>query len=162
MLRIRVLLPLLAAALLAAACGSTSTDTPSSAPTVDSAAASEVTVVVHRTETCDCCGSYEEYLTGAGFVVERVMHEDMTEVKSGLGVPDDERSCHTNEVAGYAVEGHVPAEAILQLVADAPEVDGISLAGMPAGSPGMPGEQAEPFVVRTFVDGEVTGEFGRF
>jgi hypothetical protein len=65
-------------------------------------------------------------------------------------------------VAGYVVEGRVPTAAIEVLLADAPDVDGISLAGMPSGSPGMPGEQTAPFVVRTFVVGEVTGELGRF
>jgi hypothetical protein len=120
------------------------------------------TVVVHRTEACSCCGTYEEYLEAAGFTVEQRIHEDLTEVKAGFGIPDGHGSCHTNEVAGYAAEGHLPVEALLRLIEEAPEVDGISLAGMPAGSPGMPGEQQAPFVVHSFVDGQVVGEFGRF
>jgi hypothetical protein len=91
-----------------------------------------------------------------------VIHEDIGAVKDDLGVPVDQRSCHTNQVEGYFVEGHVPVEAIAALLAEAPEVDGIALAGMPSGSPGMPGEQLEPFVVTTAIDGEVVGELGRF
>lgn len=126
------------------------------------AAAEGITVTVHRTESCSCCGQYEAYLDAAGFTVEQVIHEDLVPVKAAFGIPDDERSCHTNELGGYVAEGHVPAEALLQLLDEAPEISGISLAGMPAGSPGMPGEQEAPFEVRTFIDGEVVGELGSF
>jgi hypothetical protein len=126
------------------------------------AAAEGVTVVVHRSESCECCGVYEDYLEDAGFTVEQVIHDDMQEVKARFGVPEGSWSCHTNEVAGYAAEGHVPAEALLRLLADDADIDGITLPGMPAGSPGMPGEQEAPFVVQTFVDGELVGELGSF
>lgn len=126
------------------------------------AAAEGVTVTVHRTEACSCCGQYEAYLEAAGFTVEQVIHEDLAPIKTAFGIPDDERSCHTNELGGYVAEGHVPAEALLQLLDEAPEISGISLAGMPTGSPGMPGEQEAPFEVRTFIDGEVVGELGSF
>jgi hypothetical protein len=151
---------LVAGSLLVAGCGGAA---PAAAPTA--ATGNEVTeavVVVHKTETCTCCGAYEEYLAAQGYTVDVRIHDDIAAVKTELGVPPEEQSCHTNEVAGYVVEGHVPTEAIEVLLAEAPDVDGISLVGMPSGSPGMPGEQTEPFVVRTFVDGEVTGELGRF
>lgn len=121
-----------------------------------------ITVVVHRTAECECCGAYEAYLTDAGFEVVRELHDDLVPVKDALGVPPRERSCHTNEIAGYGAEGHLPVEALLALVANTPSVDGISLAGMPPGSPGMPGEQQNPFTVNAFVDGEVVGVFGEF
>jgi hypothetical protein len=152
---------MVAAGILLAGCADAA---PPAAPAGGEVAAPAETpvVVVHKTETCTCCGSYEEYLEDLGYGVEVVVHEDIAAVKTALGVPDGEGSCHTNEVDGYVVEGHVPSEAIQQLLAERPEVDGISLAGMPIGSPGMPGEQTEPFVVRIFVDGEVVGELGRF
>ncbi len=166
----RLTILLLVAAVTLVACGDSlatptpDVDAPEAADSVvtDLAAAEGITVTVHRTEACSCCGTYEEYLEAAGFTVEQVIHDDMTEVKLRFGIPDDERSCHTNELAGYAAEGHVPAEALLRLVDEAHDVDGISLAGMPAGSPGMPGDQEAPFIVKTFVDGEVVGELGRF
>jgi hypothetical protein len=161
---------LLAATLLLTACAGVNDASDPSDPgatagsraEVDVTAAADHTVTVHRTASCSCCGEYEAYLEAVGFTVVPEIHDDLTEVKAGFGIPDGEGSCHTNEVAGYAAEGHVPAEALLQLIDQAPEVDGISLAGMPVGSPGMPGEQQEPFVVRTFVDGEVDGELGRY
>lgn len=126
------------------------------------AAADLPAVVVHRTEACECCGQYEHYLAELGVAVRIELHDDIATVKDDLGVPVDQRSCHTNEVAGYVVEGHVPVEAIAVLLDEAPDVAGIALAGMPAGSPGMPGERSEALVVTTFADGEVVGELGRF
>lgn len=120
------------------------------------------TVTVHKTASCECCGQYEAYLTAHGVEVEAVVHDDVGPLKDELGVPTDQRSCHTNEVGGYFAEGHVPVEAIDALLDQAPDVDGIALAGMPAGSPGMPGEKTDPFVVTTVVDGEVVGELGEF
>jgi hypothetical protein len=121
-----------------------------------------VAVTVHRSESCDCCGGYEDYLEAVGFTVEQVIHVDMQAVKVEFGVPEGSWSCHTNEVGGYAAEGHVPAEALLQMPDEAADIDGITLPGMPPGSPGMPGEQEAPFVVQTFVDGQLTGWFGSF
>jgi hypothetical protein len=139
------------------------TDGDATATAPPAGAAAEVpTVTVHKTEACACCGQYEDYLVELGVTIEIELHDDIATVKDELGVPDDQRSCHTNEVAGYVVEGHVPVEAIAALLDEAPDVAGIALAGMPAGSPGMPGEQTEPFVVTTFRAGEVVGELGRF
>jgi hypothetical protein len=120
------------------------------------------TIVVHRSEACDCCGAYEAYLEQHGWQVERIVHDDLVPIKDGFGVPARQRSCHTSEVSGYAIEGHVPIEAIEDLLARAPEAAGISLAGMPAGSPGMPGTQDAPFEVKLFIDGEVVGELGTY
>lgn len=128
----------------------------------DPALAEGVTVTVHRTATCACCGAYEDVLEDAGFTVEPVIHEQLRDVHTRFGIPAGSGSCHTNEIAGYAAEGHVPVEALLDLLAERPDIDGITLPGMPSGSPGMPGEQTEPFVVHAFVDGEVVGEFGRY
>lgn len=154
----------LALLLVLAACGDAAApDAGGDASTgTDPTAAEGVTVTVHRTAACECCGVYEDYLESAGFTVETVVHDDMATVKADFGVPDDQRSCHTNEVGGYAAEGHVPAAALLQLLDESPAISGISLAGMPTGSPGMPGEQTEPFEVRTFIDGEVVGDLGSF
>jgi hypothetical protein len=148
-------------AALAVACGG-GADAPAASSAGNGTQAEPVTVVVHKTPTCTCCGSYEEHLEAHGFAVEVDVHDDIAAVKDRFGVPKEEWSCHTNEVAGYAVEGHVPMEAIELLLDERPDVDGITLAGMPSGSPGMPGEQTEPFVVRTILDGEVVGELGRF
>jgi hypothetical protein len=132
---------LFAATLLLTACAgdpdaANSPATAGSHDPVDVRSAAEHTVIVHRTASCSCCGEYVAYLEAVGFTVVPVIHDDLTEVTAGFGIPDGEGSCHTNEVAGYAAEGHVPAEALLQLIDQAPEADGIALAGMPVGSPG--------------------------
>lgn len=126
------------------------------------AVSAETPFIVHRTETCSCCGEYEDILEAAGVTIQASIHEDLTHVRAAFGVPDSEMSCHTGQIAGYAVEGHVPLEAIDQLLLERPEVAGISLAGMPPGSPGMPGPKTGPLVVRLVDGGQVVGELGRF
>jgi hypothetical protein len=70
----------------------------------------------------------------------------------GVGVPADLGGCHTSKVEGYVVEGHVPAEAVQRLVTERPAILGLSVPGMPLGSPGMQveGEPGEPFDVIAF------------
>lgn len=162
--RTRLLAVAAATAVIASGCAS---DDEGAAPahdegsTVTAAPADEeLTVVVHRSETCGCCGAYEEFLAERGYTVEQRMYESVEPVKDELGVPAAERSCHTAEIGGYVVEGHMPLLAIRKLLAEQPDIDGITLAGMPVGSPGMPGEKTEPFVVNAIVDGEVVDVFG--
>lgn len=112
---------------------------------------------VYRSATCECCEGHAQHLERAGYEVVEHVVEDVAAVKSAAGVPDSLHSCHTTLVAGYAVEGHVPAEVIAQTVDGQAAVDGIALAGMPSGAPGMPGELEGPLEVRTFVDGQDAG-----
>ena len=66
----------------------------------------------------------------------------LAEFKTEHGVPEGAGSCHTAIVDGYVIEGHVPAGAILRLLADRPDVIGLALPGMPEDSPGMGGDLA--------------------
>jgi hypothetical protein len=162
--RTRLIAVAVASAVFTSACAGEPADEPGAdavaAPPTAEAADDELVAVIHRSETCGCCGAYEEFLEERGFTVMQEMHESVEQTKDELGVPLSERSCHTAEIGGYVVEGHVPLLAIRKLLAEQPDIDGIALAGMPAGSPGMPGAKLEPFVVTSIVDGEVTGEFG--
>jgi hypothetical protein len=72
-----------------------------------------------------------------GFPVEVRETPEINRVKVRLGVPDDLASCHTAEVGGYVIEGHVPADAIKRLLAERPQARGLAVPGMPVGSPGM-------------------------
>lgn len=101
-------------------------------------------VVVHKTPTCGCCGSWIDHLREAGFSVEARDHDDLGPEKARLGVPYGKGSCHTAEVGGYLVEGHVPADDIKRLLAEQPDARGLALPGMPIGSPGM--ESTDGFV----------------
>jgi hypothetical protein len=113
-------------------------------------------VEVHRSATCGCCGDHATYLTDAGFEVEEYVHDlsaEVTGFKTASGVPEELWSCHTTLIGGYAVEGHVPTDVILALLADQPAVDGIALPGMPSGSPGMDGEKDGLWTFYSFTGG---------
>lgn len=115
-------------------------------PTVDPALP---LVVVHKNESCGCCGLWVEHLRAAGFDVDVRNADNLDPVKERVGVPVGKGSCHTAEVGGYFVEGHVPADDIKRLLAEKPEAKGLVLPGMPAGSPGMelPDGRTEPYTV---------------
>ncbi len=83
------------------------------------------------------------------------MTDNVDEIKDRLNIPQDMWSCHTAVIGGYFVEGHVPVAAIRKLLEEQPEIDGIALPGMPAGSPGMGGSKEEPFVIYAVADGAV-------
>ncbi len=104
---------------------------------------------VYKSPECACCGNYVGYLRRNGFDVRIKEVADMTPVKRHFGVPQDLESCHTMDVGGYVVEGHVPIEAIDRLLSEKPGIKGIALPGMPEGSPGMPGPKYRPFVIHT-------------
>jgi hypothetical protein len=96
-------------------------------------------------------------MTKAGFQVRTVDQDDLTEVKQASGVPMPLRTCHTALVGGYVVEGHVPPELVKQLLSEKPQVTGIVVPGMPAGSPGMEGPTRDPYEVLLFTrDGKTT------
>lgn len=112
-------------------------------------------VVVYRSPTCGCCKSYEEYLRRHGFRVTSEVTEDMDPVKSTHGIPVAAQSCHTTVIGDYAIEGHVPVEAIEKLFGERPDVDGIAVPGMPTNSPGMGEPNGEPLEVLSIDDGQV-------
>ncbi|MCC5988878.1 MAG: CopG family transcriptional regulator [Pararhodobacter sp.] len=95
------------------------------------------TLHVTLTPSCGCCGAWAELAGAHGFSVEIEITEDYVAMKDAAGVPDALWSCHTARIGGYIIEGHVPFEAIEQLLEERPEITGIAVPGMPAGSPGM-------------------------
>lgn len=94
-------------------------------------------VIVHKSPSCGCCELWVTHLRDAGFAVEVRNEDNLNPIKERVGVPYGKGSCHTAEVAGYFVEGHVPAQDIQRLLAQRPDAKGLVLPGMPAGSPGM-------------------------
>jgi hypothetical protein len=101
-------------------------------------------MVVYKSPTCGCCGLWVDHMRAAGFTVIERDTSDVGAVKDRLGVLPSLGSCHTAIVAGYVVEGHVPADDVIRLLEERPAIVGIAVPGMPAGSPGM--ESARPFV----------------
>jgi hypothetical protein len=94
-------------------------------------------IVVNKTPTCGCCGVWVDHLKKAGFRTKVNDLDDLGAIKQRVGVPHGMGSCHTAEVDGYFVEGHVPADDIKRLLAQKPDAKGLTVPGMPAGSPGM-------------------------
>lgn len=109
-------------------------------------------VIVYKTPTCGCCRMWVDHLRESGFEVETRDLPSLTAVKDSLGVPMQLGSCHTAVVDGYVVEGHVPAGEIKRLLAERPDVRGLTVPGMPTGSPGMevPGRAPDTYDVLVF------------
>ena len=106
-----------------------------------------------RDPGCGCCLKWAEHFEeGMDAQVTTTNSTDMAEVKMDKGVPRELWSCHTTEVEGYVIEGHVPAAAIEKLLRERPEgVTGLAVPGMPLGSPGMEaGERVQPYQVIAF------------
>ncbi|MEL6951297.1 MAG: DUF411 domain-containing protein [Pseudomonadota bacterium] len=122
----------------------------------DTLAESE-TITVYKSPTCGCCKNWIKHLEAAGFEVEAIDSDDMNAVKQEFGVPRNMTSCHTARVAGYTIEGHVPADDILRLLGKRPEADGLAVPGMPVGSPGMEvGDRVDPYKVMLFGEAGAT------
>lgn len=113
-------------------------------------------VIVYKSPTCGCCVKWVEHMSAAGFSVRTVDVEDeeLVAIKQRNGITRELSSCHTALVGDYVIEGHVPAELVVRLLNDAPEVRGLAVPGMPIGSPGMeiPGRAAQEYEVVAFDD----------
>lgn len=107
---------------------------------------------VYKDPGCGCCNEYVAYLRQQGFDVTAINTPNMSSIKRQYGVPEGLEGCHTVLIGGYVVEGHVPADVLQRLLAEKPNIKGVSLPGMPMGSPGMSGPKNMPFVIYGFSD----------
>ncbi len=112
--------------------------------------AEQAPITVHKDPNCGCCAGWVGHLQKNGFVTNVVETSQIDAVKKRLGVPDNLASCHTAEIAGYVIEGHVPAQAIRRLLMEKPTAKGLAVPGMPMGSPGMEGGTPETYEVVLF------------
>ena len=92
------------------------------------------------------------HLQANGFEVEAVDVDQMAVIKANYGISPDIAGCHTAEVDGYTLEGHVPADLIKRLLEERPAISGLSVPGMPPGSPGMESLSPQPYQVIAFDD----------
>jgi hypothetical protein len=114
-------------------------------------------IQVYKSPTCGCCQKWVDYVRSRGYTVTVSNVPNVSSVKRQLGVPSGVASCHTAVIGGYFIEGHVPAEDISRLIAEHPDIAGLALPGMPIGSPGMEGSNAQPyFVLAVQKDGKLT------
>jgi len=103
--------------------------------------------ILYKNPQCGCCEGYADYLRQNGFEVDVKPTNDLTQISREAGVPENFQGCHTTFINGYVVDGHVPVNIVRKLLSERPDVAGVTLPGMPLGSPGMGGEKTAPFEV---------------
>ena len=113
----------------------------------DAVAEEAKTGTLYKNPECSCCEEYANYLRRNGYTVKVVATHDLSAIKRQHSVSEQLEGCHTLVVGQYVIEGHVPLKHIDRLLAEKPAIKGISLPGMPQGSPGMTGRKQEPFVI---------------
>ncbi|SOY56629.1 conserved exported protein of unknown function [Cupriavidus taiwanensis] len=112
------------------------------------AQAKPLAIDVYKSPLCGCCEEWVKHLRANGFTVMVHDVEDTGAYRKRFGMPERFGSCHTGHIAGYAIEGHVPAADIRKLLAAGPKAVGLAVPGMPVGSPGMEqGSRKDPFDV---------------
>ena len=111
-------------------------------------------VEVFKTPSCGCCYGYVLFLEDEKFEVKQTDMRSLHSIKQKYNIPVEMQSCHTTIMGKYFIEGHVPLEAVNKLLKEQPDIDGIALPGMPIGTPGMPGDKDEPYVIYQLKDGK--------
>jgi hypothetical protein len=122
------------------------------------AAADAIQATLYKNPQCGCCETYADYLEDNGLEVEVVPTHDLVQISRDAGVPGALQGCHSMMVEEYVVDGHVPVDIVMRLLEERPEIEGITLPGMPAGSPGMGGEKTGPFTVYAVTDADAEPE----
>ncbi len=102
---------------------------------------------LYRNPNCDCCLEYAKYLRANGFDVTVDAKQDLALLRKQLRVPEKLDGCHVMVIGRYAVEGHVPVNTLNKLLTNRPDIIGISIPGMPTGTPGMTGPKRGPFTI---------------
>ena len=126
-------------------------------------AAAPPPLTVYKTASCGCCRGWITIMTRAGYRPEVVNVEDITPIGKRHSVPFELSSCHLATIGGYVVVGHVPAADVGRLLKERPKALGITVPGMPLGSPGMemPDGRKEPYQTLLLLPGGKTRVFAR-
>lgn len=119
------------------------------------------TVDVYKSPYCGCCEKWVKHLQQAGFAVRTHDVADVPAARQRLGMPERLGSCHTAKVAGYVVEGHVPAADIQRLLKEKPKAIGLAVPSMPPGSPGMESPKPVPYNTLLVQAGGATTVFAK-
>jgi len=116
------------------------------------AAAEDVTL--YKNPQCGCCENYADYLRDNGFTVTVKPTHELVPMSREAGIPDNFQGCHLAFIENYVVSGHVPVDTVNRLLTERPDIKGITLPGMPMGSPGMNGVKRQPFTVYEIGEGQ--------
>jgi hypothetical protein len=106
-----------------------------------------ISVTMYKNEGCMCCTRWAEHMNKEGFYVTEEITRQLGAIKSEQGITNELASCHTAMIDGYVVEGHVPPADVQRLLEERPDAIGLSVPGMPEGSPGMEGPNPNPYDV---------------
>jgi hypothetical protein len=111
--------------------------------------ATPIQAILYKNPQCSCCEAYADYLRANGFEVEIRPTNDLTPISLKAGVSAKLEGCHSMFVDGYVVDGLVPVDIVRKLLTEKPAIAGVTLPGMPAGAPGMPGPKTATFTIYT-------------
>lgn len=95
------------------------------------------TMTVYKSPSCGCCSEWIDIMKSEGFKVNSIETNEVNNIKQKAGLQAGQTSCHTAFVDGYVVEGHVDYSAVKKMLVEKPNILGITVPGMPIGSPGM-------------------------
>lgn len=124
-----------------------------SAASTLAAADSKPEITVYKSPDCGCCIDWAKHMEANGFSVKSINTQRINNIKADSGLTPALASCHTAFIDGYVIEGHVPADDVKRLLAEAPDTLGLSVPGMPIGSPGMEmGDRHDHYQVLMFND----------
>lgn len=112
-----------------------------------SALADNIAAKLYKDPNCGCCEEHAKHLTANGFDVTVIPTKDVAKMQESSGVPSEFAGCHTIRIGEYVFEGHIPADSIKRFLKEKPAAKGLSVPGMPAGSPGMSGTKQGPLHV---------------
>lgn len=112
--------------------------------------AASIKATLYKNPQCSCCESYASYLGDHGFDVKVIPSNDLELINQQHGVPKALDGCHITMTEGYVVIGHIPVDLVQRLLKKKPDIVGISLPGMPSGTPGMDGPKPGPLTVYAF------------
>ena len=118
-------------------------------------------LTVYRSRTCGCCGKWVQHMRDNGFDVVEHIVEQVENAPNRTRVPQNLQSCHIATVGNYIVEGHVPADVVKDMLKKRPEIEGIAVPGMPAGSPGMESPNPQAYDVIAFTKAGKTWVFAK-
>ena len=111
-------------------------------------------VTLYKNPQCGCCEAYADYLRDNDFTVTVKPTHELVTMSRDAGIPDDFQGCHLAFIDDYVVSGHVPIGTVNRLLSERPDIKGVTLPGMPMGSPGMSGAKTEPFTIYAVGDGK--------
>jgi hypothetical protein len=119
--------------------------------TIAEDAASSVTQ--YKNPQCGCCDNFADYLRDNGFTETVKPTSDLDTMSRKAGIPNELQGCHLAFIDDYFVSGHVPLKTVNRMLRERPDINGITLPGMPAGSPGMSGSKTSPFTIYQIEEG---------